>query len=61
MDPYGGRPLVYRLDPTGGYLLYSVGPDLKDDLSSNNTLRRVPRGLEKPAGRGDYALEPRQR
>ncbi len=28
-DPYSGKPLVYK--PGGGYLLYSVGPDSRDD------------------------------
>ncbi len=29
-DPYSGKPLVYR-PKDGDYLLYSVGPDFKDD------------------------------
>ena len=29
-DPYSGRPLIYRKDGDG-YLLYSLGPDLRDD------------------------------
>jgi hypothetical protein len=30
IDPFGGKPLVYR-SLTNSYLLYSVGPDEKDD------------------------------
>src|SRR5262249_51781472 len=30
VDPYTGRPLIYRMQGSD-YLLYSVGPDLKDD------------------------------
>ena len=30
VDPFDGQPLRYREKGTG-YLLYSIGPDLKDD------------------------------
>jgi hypothetical protein len=30
LDPFSNRPLVYRVT-TNGFLLYSVGPDGKDD------------------------------
>jgi hypothetical protein len=29
-DPFDGQPLRYRNQGTG-YVLYSIGPDLKDD------------------------------
>ncbi len=31
IDPFDGKPLKYQPDPDGTYLLYSVGPDGKDD------------------------------
>ncbi len=31
LDPYTGKDFVYRLVPEGGIVLYSVGPDGKDD------------------------------
>jgi hypothetical protein len=31
IDPYDGKPLRYQPNPDGTYLLYSVGPDGKDD------------------------------
>ena len=33
-DPFSGEPLVYRLEPDGTYVLYSVGSDLFDDGGS---------------------------
>jgi hypothetical protein len=34
-DPFTGKPFVYKPDPDGkGFLLYSVGPDGKDDGGS---------------------------
>ena len=30
-DPMSGKALCYRLEPNGGFLLYSVGEDGKDD------------------------------
>jgi hypothetical protein len=30
-DLFTGKPLIYRLDDGGGYVLYSVGPNGKDD------------------------------
>ena len=30
MDPFDGQPLRYRKQDAG-YVLYSIGPDLKDD------------------------------
>jgi hypothetical protein len=57
VDPFGGRSLVYRVEPSGEFVLYSIGSDLKDDGGSAGALRRIPRGLSTP---GDYALEPRQ-
>ena len=33
LDPFDGQSLRYRKE-NGGYLLYSVGPDLKDDSGS---------------------------
>ncbi len=35
-DPFGGEPLVYRLDATG-YLLYSIGPDETDDGGASDS------------------------
>jgi hypothetical protein len=29
-DPFGNVPLVYRVQNGGGFLLYSIGPDMKD-------------------------------
>jgi hypothetical protein len=46
-DPFTDHPLVYKPTPTG-YLLYSVGPNQKDDAGAP----RVPKG---PAAR-DYDL-----
>ncbi|HPA19804.1 MAG TPA: hypothetical protein PLU30_18790 [Verrucomicrobiae bacterium] len=34
LDPMDGMPLRYRLDPCGGPILYSVGPDCRDDNGS---------------------------
>ncbi len=31
IDPFSGEPLHYRLEPDGGFTLWSVGQDLKDD------------------------------
>jgi hypothetical protein len=38
LDPFSGKSFVYRLEPRGqalgkprGYLLYSIGPNLRDD------------------------------
>jgi len=47
-DPFSGKPLVYHRTATG-YLLYSIGPDGKDDGG-----RRVAPGTTAP---GDYVLE----
>lgn len=33
-DPFDGQPLRYRKLPSGGYAVYSVGQDLKDDGGS---------------------------
>jgi hypothetical protein len=41
VDPFDGQPLRYRKQDTG-YLLYSIGPDLKDDG-----------GQRPPVGKGD--------
>ncbi|MBI1840934.1 MAG: hypothetical protein HYR88_08810, partial [Verrucomicrobia bacterium] len=35
-DPFDGQPLRYALK-AGGYLLYSIGPDLRDDLGERPT------------------------
>jgi Tfp pilus assembly protein PilE len=37
-DPFDGRPLRYRKQ-NAGYLLYSIGPDLKDDGGKRMTAR----------------------
>ena len=57
-DPYGGAPFVYRRTPSGDYLLYSVGENLRDDGGmaedgssswDDITLEILPeRGIEQP-------------
>jgi hypothetical protein len=44
-DPFDGQPLRYRRQ-AGGYLLYSIGPDLKDDG-----------GKRMAGGKGDLVFE----
>lgn len=34
LDPFSNRPLIYRVIATNTFLLYSVGPDGKDDQGS---------------------------
>lgn len=41
-DWYSGRPLRYRLNPKGGFLLYSVGPNGQDDGGDARTDRNEP-------------------
>ena len=36
VDPFDGQPLRYK-QKGGGYLLYSIGPDLKDDSGGRMT------------------------
>ncbi|MCP4377762.1 MAG: hypothetical protein GY794_16495, partial [bacterium] len=31
IDPFDGKPLRMARDKNGGVILYSVGPDIKDD------------------------------
>ena len=42
-DPCDGQPFRYRVTPEG-YLLYSIGTDLKDDGGKVNDLRDLPAG-----------------
>jgi hypothetical protein len=30
VDPFTGKPMLYKEEP-GGFVVYSTGPDLKDD------------------------------
>jgi hypothetical protein len=41
-DPFSGKPFVYRRKDST-YLLYSIGPDLKDDGGRQLTLFGWPR------------------
>jgi hypothetical protein len=36
IDPYSGEPMRYRAQPSG-YVIYSVGPDRKDDGGDTKT------------------------
>ena len=45
MNPFDGQPLRYRKHDSG-YLLYSIGPDLKDDG-----------GQRLASGKGDLVFE----
>jgi hypothetical protein len=47
VDPFTGQPFPYRRTP-GGYLLYSVGPDGKDDRATP-----LPIDTTGPAAKGD--------
>src|SRR5262249_50416880 len=55
-DPFSGRPLTYRMEPGGTYVLYSVGPDGKDDSGSPSAARRIPIGQVTSSSKGDFVL-----
>ena len=38
-DIYTGKPMIYRRKEDGGFLLYSVGPDRRDDGGAANPKR----------------------
>lgn len=42
LDPITGEPQKYRLTPEGGYVLYSVGRDGRDDGGSTTKVEREP-------------------
>ena len=48
LDPYDGKPLRYRLR-SGGVVVYSVGPDLKDDDGKFEPIGRLGRRWAKPS------------
>ncbi len=39
IDPYTGKPFVYRVDPVKGFQLYSLGPNKQDDGGSFPVVR----------------------
>ena len=41
IDPVDGQPLRYRLNPDGTFLLYSIGPNGKDDGGSSSPIKEV--------------------
>ncbi|MHC4092328.1 MAG: hypothetical protein ACYSVY_18995, partial [Planctomycetota bacterium] len=45
-DPYVGRPLCYRRQDSGDYLLYSVGPNEIDDGGRKQTFNVSTRRME---------------
>jgi hypothetical protein len=56
IDPFRGQPLVYRKLPSGS-LVYTVGPDGKDDGGSPKASRRIPVGQITSTSVGDYTLD----
>jgi hypothetical protein len=52
IDPFSGRPLIYRPDGEG-YQLYSIGPDGKDDGGQFVSWSRAAHGPR----RGDLTLD----
>ena len=44
-DYLGSKPLAYRLNPGGGYVLYSTGEDGKDDGGDPNPPQAKSPGL----------------
>ena len=54
VDPYSGKPLVYRLDPKG-FVLYSVGPNGRDDGGVHFEWRK--KGMPEFRASGDLFLE----
>jgi hypothetical protein len=53
VDPYSGEPMRYRLEPTKGYQLYSVGPDRIDDDG-----KPFPERSDWSKVRGDMLVDP---
>ena len=41
-DPFSGRRLCYRGEKNGGFVLYSVGPDCRDDGGKHNDFEKGP-------------------